>query len=253
VFQNAVLVLILVNAIVLGLETWPPAARMMSGWLHAVDHAILWAFAVELGLRFAVERGRFFRNSWNVFDTAVVLVSALAMTSGLAALRALRVLRVLRIISVFPKMRVVVSALLHAVPGILSVLVVVMLIVYVFAVIAANLYGDVAGGAYFGDIFTSMYTLFQIMTMEGWVEIAETVRADHPLSWIFFLSFLLIATFTMLNLFVAIVVRVVEEDSEELQEELSHEIRTEHEETMAELARLREEIGDLKRALSEKG
>lgn len=249
-FQNVVLFLIILNAVVLGLETWPPAAAIMNPWLVALDHAILYAFAIEIGLRFAAEGRAFFRNGWNLFDTSVVLVSALAITSGLAALRALRVLRVLRIISIFPRMRVVVSALFNAVPGILSVGVVVALIVYVFAVIATNLYGA-NFPEYFGDIFTSMYTLFEIMTMEGWVEIADSVREMHPNSWLFFVSFLLVATFTMLNLFVAIVVRVVEEDSDELAEEIETEIMREHEATMKELSAVRAEIASLRAELKD--
>ena len=243
-FHNTVMTLIVLNAVVLGLETWPPVENTVGPWLAGLDHAILFAFVVELALRIVAEGWRFFRGGWNIFDFAVVAVSLLAATSGLAALRALRVLRVLRIISVFPRMRVVVSALLHAVPGILSVGVIVTLIVYVFAVIAANLYGP-KHPEYFGDIFTSMYTLFQIMTMEGWVEIAETVRADHPKSWIFFVSFLLVATFTMLNLFVAIVVRVVEEDSDELQDEIDRD----HSETLAEIKALRADVAALREEL----
>ncbi|MEL6366081.1 MAG: ion transporter [Pseudomonadota bacterium] len=245
-FQNAVLTLILLNAVILGLETWPPAARHIKSQLMWLDHAILAAFAVEIGLRVAAEGWRFFRGGWNLFDFSVVLVSALSITSGLAALRALRVLRLLRIISIFPRMRVVVSALINAIPGILSVGVVVLLVVYVFAVIAANLYGPMHG-EYFGDIFSAMYTLFQIMTMEGWVDIAAEVRETHPNSWLFFVSFLLVGTFTMLNLFVAIVVRVVEEDSEELEEE----IQKEHAATMAAIAALRADVASLRDELRE--
>ena len=246
-FQNAVLALILLNAVILGLETWPPAAAHIKTQLVWLDHIILAAFAVEIGLRIASEGWRFFRGGWNLFDFSVVLVSALSITSGLAALRALRVLRILRIISVFPRMRVVVSALINAIPGILSVGVVVLLIVYVFAVIAANLYGPMHG-EYFGDIFSSMYTLFQIMTMEGWVDIAADVRETHPNSWMFFVSFLLVGTFTMLNLFVAIVVRVVEEDTEELEGELQKE----HEETMDAISALRADVAALRAEMRER-
>ena len=181
----------------------------------------------------------FSKNGWNLFDFVVITISLIAATSGLAALRAFRVLRILRVITVIPRMRVVVSALLDAIPGIASVGVVLALIIYVFAVIGASLYGS-AHPAIFGDVFQAMYTLFQVMTLEGWPDIAAQVRETHPRSWAFFLSFVLIATFTMLNLFVAIVVRVVEEDSESLIEDMLINQRA-----------LRDDVSDLKRDVAE--
>ena len=213
VFQSAILALIIVNAVILGAETFPGLMETAGPALHLADQLILNVFIVEVCLRIFAWRGDYFRQGWNLFDLIIVGVSVLAATSGLAALRAFRVLRVLRVITVIPRMRVVVSALLDSLPGIASVGVVLTLIIYVFAVIASNLYGE-AHPERFGDVFTAMYTLFQIMTLEGWPDIAAAVGETHPRSWVFFLSFVLLATFTMLNLFVAIVVRVVEEDSE---------------------------------------
>ena len=195
-------------------------------------------FTVELLFEFLAQGPRkYFRNGWNVFDFLIVVVSIGAATSGLAALRAFRVLRVLRVITVIPRMRVVVSALLDSIPGIASVGVVLALIVYVFAVIAANLYGP-QHPELFGDVFEAMYTLFQVMTLEGWPDIASQVADTHKRSWIFFLTFVLIATFTMLNLFVAIVVRVVEEDSEPVVDEVIENQRM----ILQELAAIREEL-----------
>lgn len=218
-FQAVVLALIIVNAVILGAETFPGVKHGAGRWLMATDRVIVYAFVVEIGMRVIAWRGAYFKNGWNVFDFLIVVVSVGAATSGLAAMRAFRVLRVLRVISVIPRMRVVVSALLDSIPGIASVGVVLTLIVYVFAVIAANLYGP-AHPNLFGDVFTAMYTLFQVMTLEGWPDIASQVAETHQRSWIFFLTFVMIATFTMLNLFVAIVVRVVEEDSEPVVDEV---------------------------------
>ncbi len=215
VFQTAILALIIVNAVILGAETFPGVIAAIGPALRLADRLILIVFIVEICLRVFAWRGAYFRLGWNIFDLVIVAISVIAATSGLAALRAFRVLRVLRVITIIPKMRIVVSALLDSLPGIASVGVVLTLIIYVFAVIASNLYGG-DHPEYFGDLFTSMYTLFQIMTLEGWPDIAATVAETHSRSWMFFLSFVLLATFTMLNLFVAIVVRVVEEDSEPL-------------------------------------
>ena len=238
VFQWTVMALIIANALILGAETLDGVDAALGPQLMAVDRLIVWAFVAELSLRFAADPKNYFRSGWNVFDFAIVAISLFAASSGLAAIRALRVLRVLRVITVIPRMRVVVGALFDAIPGIASVGVVLVLILYVFAVIAANVYGDAHPEA-FGDVFSAMYTLFTVMTLEGWREIADGVAATHPRSWIFFLSFVLIATFTMLNLFVAIVVRVVEEDSNEEMERQSSEIKDELRALRAEIEALR--------------
>ncbi len=214
-FQFAILALIIVNAVILGAETYSGLPDPVMSALRFADRIILNAFVLEICLRIFAWRGAYFRQGWNIFDLVIVVISIIAATSGLAALRAFRVLRVLRVITVIPRMRLVVSALLDSLPGIASVGVVLTLIIYVFAVIASNLYGADHPDR-FGNIFTSMYTLFQIMTLEGWPEIAASVGETHERSWVFFLSFVLLATFTMLNLFVAIVVRVVEEDADPL-------------------------------------
>lgn len=218
-FQFVVLVLIIINAVILGAETFRGVDEAAGPWLIALDRVIIYAFVAEIGIRIIAYRGAYFRNGWNIFDFLIVAVSIVAATSGLAALRAFRVLRVLRVITVIPRMRLVVSALLDSIPGIASVGVVLTLIVYVFAVIAANLYGP-DHPELFGNVFQAMYTLFQVMTLEGWPDIASDVAQTHERSWVFFLTFVLIATFTMLNLFVAIVVRVVEEDSEPVVDEV---------------------------------
>ena len=226
VFQGGVIVLIILNAIILGAETIEGVRSRIGPELALIDHIILYAFVIEVVLRFVAEPRNYFRSGWNIFDFLIVFISFFAASSGLAAVRALRVLRVLRVITIIPRMRVVVSALLDAIPGIASVGVVLVLIIYVFAVIAANIYGTQHPG-YFGDVFLAMYTLFQVMTLEGWPDIARDVGATHPRSWIFFLTFMLIATFTMLNLFVAIVVRVVEEDSDAIMTSQTDAIRLE--------------------------
>lgn len=241
-FQNLIIALIVVNAVILGAQTLPVGGPDRAGpVLAALDLAILYAFATEIALRLYAYRASYFKSGWNLFDFVIVAASFLAASSGLAAIRALRVLRVLRVVTVIPRMRVVVSALLDSIPGIASVGVVIVLILYVFAVIAANLYGP-AHPALFGDVFSAMYTLFQVMTLEGWPDVARQLSETHPRSWVFFVSFLLIATFTMLNLFVAIVVRVVEEDSANLLEATLRE----------ELSSVRAEIERLRKALEER-
>jgi voltage-gated sodium channel len=244
VFQIVVLTLIIVNAVILGAETFPGVKERFGDVLMLTDRVIIYAFVGEIILRILAEREAYIRNGWNVFDFVIVMISLLAATSGLAALRAFRVLRVLRVITVIPRMRLVVSAFLDSIPGITSVGVVLALIVYVFAVISASLYGP-DHPQLFGDVFTAMYTLFQVMTLEGWPDIAATVAETHTRSWIFFLTFVMIATFTMLNLFVGIVVRVVEEDSDPVIDDLVASQQA----ISADLKALREDIAALSRSL----
>ena len=254
--QRTILALILLNALILGLETSPALMAAYGPLLLVLDQAILGVFVVEIAARLLVHRWAFFRDPWSVFDFVVVGVALVPATGQLAVLRALRVLRVLRILTIVPSMRRVVGALLSAIPGLSSIAVVLLLIYYVFAVIATNLFAATYP-EWFGDIGRSLYTLFQIMTLESWsMGIARPVMANFPYAWAFFVPFILIATFTMLNLFVAIIVSamqtyeehdprgtvaVVEQARDHIEADLHTEVRA-----------LREEIVELRQLLRER-
>ncbi|HBY64032.1 MAG TPA: voltage-gated sodium channel [Solibacterales bacterium] len=197
--QAALIALILVNAVILGLETSEPVMTQWGAALVATDRAILALFVVEIGLRLAVWRGSFFRDPWSVFDFVVVGIALLSATGALA------VLRVLRLVSAVPSMRRVAAGLLAAIPGLGSVIGIITLILYVFAVIATKLFAE-RFPQWFGTLGESAYTLFQIMTLEGWADIARSAMAVYPLAWLFFVAFILVSTFTLLNLFIAVVV-----------------------------------------------
>ncbi|MDP1898765.1 MAG: ion transporter, partial [Sulfurimicrobium sp.] len=137
--QGVIIALILINAVLLGLETWPAAMAAAGGPIRALDTAILGVFVVEIVLRLYVYRRAFWRDPWSIFDFAVVSIALLPATGQLAVLRALRVLRVMRLLTMVPSMRRVVGALLGAIPGLMSIAMVLMIIYYVFAVIATNL------------------------------------------------------------------------------------------------------------------
>lgn len=228
IFNVGTIALVLINAVILGAETLEPIKRAHGPALLIIDRMIIYAFVIEIFCRFVVEPRAYFADRWNIFDFVVVAVSLVAASSGIAAIRAFRVLRVLRVVTVIPRMKNVVAGLFDAIPGIASVGVIVIFVVYIFSVIASNLYGP-DHPEIFGDVFVAMYTLFQVMTLDGWPDIAHDVAQTHPRSWVFFLTFVLIATFTMLNLFVAIVVKVIEEDADmETKKEIAalrHEIR----------------------------
>lgn len=255
--QRAILALILINAVVLGLETSPQIMARHGPLLIALDQVILVVFLLEIGARIAVHRLAFFRDPWSVFDFVVVGIALVPATGELAVLRALRVLRVLRILTIVPSMRRVVGALLSAIPGLSSIALVLLLIYYVFAVIATNLFAT-AYPDWFGDIGRSLYTLFQIMTLESWsMGIARPVMETFPYAWAFFVPFILVATFTMLNLFVAIIVSAMQtyEDSEPKATVTTVEQARDHIEAdvHAEVRALRQEIAALRQVLQAQG
>ena len=207
--QNGLLALILVNAAILGLEASPAIMAEWGTVLVAADRAILAVFVAEIALRLAVWRGRFFRDPWSVFDFVVVGIALLPAAGPFAVLRALRVLRLLRLVSMAPSMRGVVSALLEALPGMASIIGLMTLVLYVSAVMATKLFGAIAP-EYFGNLGATLFTLFQVMTIEGWPDIARGVMVQSPFAWIFFVAYLLIATFMVLNLFIAVIVNAMQ-------------------------------------------
>ncbi len=208
--QRVIIVLILVNAVLLGLETWPTAMAAAGTVIVFTDTAILGVFVVEIAIRLYVHRAAFWRDPWSIFDFIVVAVALVPASGQFAVLRALRVLRVLRLLTMVPSMRRVVGALLSAIPGLGSIALVLAILYYVCAVIATNLFAA-QYPEWFGHIGRSLYTLFQIMTLESWsMGIVRPVMESHPFAWAFFIPFILIATFTMLNLFIAVIVNAMQ-------------------------------------------
>lgn len=249
-FTHGILVLILLNAVVLGLETSPTIMAQYGGLLLFLDNAMLAIFVVELLLRMAAYRMAFFRDSWSLFDLAVVAIALIPASGPLAVLRSLRVLRVLRVLSIVPSMRRVISALLGSLPGLGSIAMVLVLIYYVFAVIATKLFGE-AFPEWFGSIAASFYTLFQVMTLESWsMGISRPVMEQFPYAWMFFVPFILVATFTMLNLFIAIIVNTMQtfSDQEHAEQRAEDQVREEEHQQLIlrELQAIRAELAELK-------
>lgn len=251
--QNFIIALILVNAALLGLETSAGAMAAAGGLIVALDRAILAVFVIEIALRLYAHRAAFWRDPWSVFDFAVIAIALIPATGPLAVLRALRVLRVLRLLTMVPSMRRVVGALLAAIPGLGSIAMVLLIIYYVFAVIATKLFAA-THPEWFGDIGRSLYTLFQIMTLESWsMGIARPVMENFPYAWTFFIPFILVATFTMLNLFIAIIVNAMQSYNEAGQHDAKEavDMARQHIEAdlHAEMLSLRAEIRELKALL----
>jgi voltage-gated sodium channel len=209
--QSLIIVLILANALVLGLETSPAIMAKWGGPLVAFDHFCLGVFVLELVLKFLAYRLTFWKSGWNIFDLAVVAVAIVPGAGPWAVLRSLRVLRVLRLLTVIPALRKVVAAFLHSIPGLAGVVAVMAIFFYTAGVLATRLFGENFPD-WFGTLGKSLYTLFQVMTLESWsMGIVRPVMESHPWAWAFFVPFIVIATFTILNLFIGIIVSTMQE------------------------------------------
>lgn len=204
--QRIIIGLIVLNGITLGLETWPPAVAAAGPLLVSFDRAVLAVFVAEIAAKLAYRGLGFFRNGWNVFDFVIVGIALVPAAGPFAVMRALRILRVLRLLSAIPTMRRVVTALLAAIPGLSAVGTIILLCFYVGAVLATKLFGPVFPD-WFGSVGGSMYTLFQIMTLESWsMGIVRPVMEVFPLAWLFFVPFIVATSFAILNLFIGIIV-----------------------------------------------
>ncbi|MFF3666303.1 ion transporter [Microtetraspora malaysiensis] len=208
-FQRAVIAVITLNGITLGLETSPDLADRYPAAFLWTDRVIIAIFVVELALRIAAHGKAFFRDPWNWFDLIVVGMAIVPASESLSILRLFRFLRVLRLISVVPSMRRVVSALFTALPGLASILALLMLSLYMAAVIGEQLFRQ-AAPQYFGNLGKSLFTMFTVLTVENWPAVAEDVMAKEPMAWIFFAAFIVITAFFVLNLLIGVIVSAME-------------------------------------------
>ncbi|GAB4183133.1 MAG: hypothetical protein Fur0032_24140 [Terrimicrobiaceae bacterium] len=209
--QHAIVAVILVNAVILGLETDRGLMEEHGLWLKVADKLCLAVFLIELWCKMAAFRGLFWRSGWNIFDFIVVAIALAPGTGVWAVLRSLRVLRVLRLLTVVPQLRKVVAAFLHSIPGLSGVMAVMSIFFFTAGVLATNLFGATYPD-WFGTLGRSLYSLFQIMTLESWsMGIVRPVMETYPWAWAFFVPFIVIATFTILNLFIGIIVSTMQE------------------------------------------
>jgi len=244
--QHAIVFLIVLNAALLGLETSPSIVEAFGHELALLDHAILAVFILEIVLLIAARGLRFFTDPWCLFDFVVVGIAVIPATESFSVLRALRVLRVLRLINKVESMRKVVSGLLNSLPSLASVAGLTLIIFYVFSVMATNLFGH-DFPELFGGMGNSAFTLFQVMTLESWSEgVARPIMEKMPYAWIFFLLFILIATFIVINLFIAVIV-----DSLNNLESDSAEIQKEEKDIHREVSALREQVAQQTQDLRE--
>jgi voltage-gated sodium channel len=244
--QHVIVFLIVLNAALLGLETSPAVMQAFGAELVMLDHAILAVFILEILLLIAARGLKFFTDPWCVFDLVVVGIAVIPATESFSVLRALRVLRVLRLINKIESMRTVVTGLLNSLPSLASVAGLTAIIFYVFSVMATNLYGH-DFPELFGSMGDSAFTLFQVMTLEGWSEgVARPIMEKMPQAWIFFLLFIMISTFVVVNMFIAVIV-----DSLNNLEKDTTKIKNEERSIHQDVSALRQQVADQKNDLDE--
>lgn len=213
--QNAIVYLIVFNAITLGLDTSATIRAYTGGILGIVEQAILAVFVAELVVKLLAYGPRFFRSNWNIFDLVIVAISVGAASGPLAILRALRILRVLVLLTKIERLRNIVESLIKALPSIGWVAFLLSLVFYIYAVIGTGLFGE-SFPQYFGHLGRSLYTLFQIMTLESWSHgISRPVLEVYPMAWVYFVSFVALSAFVVLNLFIGIIVSTMQEQQQE--------------------------------------
>ncbi|WP_299983665.1 ion transporter [uncultured Ruegeria sp.] len=202
---------IIFNAVLLGMETSPTLMEAAGPLIVTLDSICLAIFVAEIGMKLVATGRRFFTNGWNIFDFIIVGIALVPGGAGLSVLRALRILRVLRVISVAPRLRRVVEGFISALPGMASVFLLMAILFYIGAVISTKLFSTTFPD-WFGDLGLSAYTLFQIMTLESWsMGIVRPVMEIYPYAWLFFVPFIMVTTFAVVNLLVGLIVNSMQD------------------------------------------
>lgn len=254
-FQKFIIALIIFNSITIGMETSSVIMNSFGRTLLLIDKLILAIFVIEILLKFYAYGFDFFRSGWNIFDFSIVAIALLPASGVLAVLRSLRIFRSLRLIKNVPRLRFIVESLFHSLPSLVWIFVLLALVFYVFSVIGTKLFGA-DYPQWFGTLAASMFSLFQIMTLEGWAEISRAVMEKYPLANIYFILFILLASYTTLNIFIAIVVNTMAEVQQKVSNEevgkIENIIQDENEELKQNIRLIKEQIIKLEERLTKK-
>lgn len=251
-FQNFIMGLILLNGITMGIETSKSMVLEYGSFFTLFNTFVVTVFTIEILLRIYVYKTSFFKDPWSIFDFVIVAISLVPSNAGFEIFRVLRVLRLFRLITVVPQMKKIVMALLNVIPGIGSIAALLTLFFYIFAIMSTQLFGE-KFPEWFGTLGESFYTLFQVMTLESWsMGIVRPIMEVYPLAWVFFVPFIFVSTFIIVNLIIAIVVDAMNDmnasdEVAQVQEKQHHTDALQEE-----VVNLRKDIQSLKVLLQEK-
>ena len=252
-FQNVVLAVIVLTAIIVGLETSPALAGRYRALFDAAEMMVQTIFVVEIALRLLAHwprLARFFADGWNVFDFAIVTASLLPQAGPVAVVaRLARLLRVARLVSLFPELRLIVTTMLRSIPSMGHVIMMLTLLLYVYGVLGVYLFRE-QDPERWGSLGTAFLTLFQILTLEGWVEVQEAVLPAQPLAWAYFASFVFVGVFVVVNLFIAVVINNLE--SAKLEHQTEADRQGPHLDVLQAIAEIRDRLDRLERLVRER-
>lgn len=251
-FQGLVIAVIIISALLIGAKTHDLPAQFITA-IGVLDFGITIFFAVEILIRFLATNGtkKFFKDGWNIFDTLIVIGSLIpAGGSGVLLARLLRVFRVLRLVSMVPELRMLINALLKAIPRMGYIALLMFVIFYIYAAIGSILFSQI-NEFLWGDVSVSLLTLFRVATFEDWTDVMYETMTVHPLSWIYYLTFIFLTAFVFLNMMVGTVLEVMAQEHEKERAE-SHGETAEGAEpaSRAQIEQLHGEIAELKRLIT---
>ncbi|MGP0591549.1 ion transporter [Nitrospira sp. T9] len=249
-FEYGIIAFILINGVILGLETSPALVERYGALMHWGNHVILGIFILEALIKMiavAPQIDRYFRDGWNIFDFSVIVFSLIPATGEFAMIaRLARLLRVVRLISTIPELRLIVSTLVRSIPSMIHVMTLMGVIFYVYAIMGYQLFHE-HDPTHWRSLGISLLTLFRVVTLEDWTDVMYTAMDFHYLSWIYFVSFVVLGTFVVINLFIAVVINNLDEAKAERLAELQgpvtqKEILKDLRETQIALKRLEERL-----------
>jgi voltage-gated sodium channel len=247
--QDLLAILLVLNAVILGMETSVNLMDEYGTYLVALDTIILYVFVFEIALRLIAGGFRFFKCGWNLFDFVIIAISISAAATSLSALRTLRVLRLLRFLSLSPSMKFLVSSLGRALPGILNIALILLAMFYIWAVVACQSFGS--DNPPFASLTRSMYTLFQVMLGDNFGELTNKVMETHPYAYLFFIPYMIVMAFTILNLFFGLIVGSMQGAAEEENTKaLAKHAGVEHDPEMTQNKLILNELRDLKKQIN---
>ncbi len=219
-FERIIIALILFNAIVLGIETYPVIAVPYESLLLSINRLILIIFALEAALKITAAApvfSRYFGDGWNLFDFCVVVFSLIPQTGEYALIaRTIRLLRILRLITAVPELRLIVSTLIKSLPGLGNVILLISIVFYIYAIAGYHMF-HAHDPFHWGSLGTSLITLFRVLTLEDWTDVMYSAMELNPFAWMFFISFVIIAAFIVINLFIAVVINNLHKAQHEME------------------------------------
>ncbi len=249
-FEHGIIAFILINGVILGMETSPALMEQYGDFMHLGNHVILGIFILEAILKMiavAPQVDRYFRDGWNIFDFSVIMFSLIPATGDFAMIaRLARLLRVVRLVSTIPELRLIVSTLVRSIPSMIHVMTLMGVIFYIYAITGYQLFHE-HDPTHWRSLGISLLTLFRVVTLEDWTDVMYTAMDFHPLSWVYFVSFVILGTFVVINLFIAVVINNLDEAKAERLTELQgpvtqKEILKDLRETQKALKRLEERL-----------